>query len=204
MALASAQPADAAAQFHSTGLAGPPALTGKTLLLTAEQGYGDMIQFCRYLPDLITRAGQVVVEMPPPLIPLVAAMDPALKVIATDAPSPPFDMHCPLMSLPLALTTRLETIPGAGGYLRADLEKFGAGANVWARRQGRASVWFGTLPARRKIRRAKAWHWPNCRHLPAGADYVSLQKEHTAADLTAAGVYACSATICTISAKPPP
>ncbi|MEC8386605.1 MAG: tetratricopeptide repeat protein [Pseudomonadota bacterium] len=163
-------------------------LTGKTLLLTAEQGYGDMIQFCRYLPDLITRAGQVVVEMPPPLIPLVAAMDPALKVIATDAPSPHFDMHCPLMSLPLALTTRLETIPGAGGYLRADLGKI----RRWRQRLGAPTgprvglVWHTTSPSKNSPRKSVALAELR-RHLPAGADYVSLQKEHTAADLTAAG-----------------
>ncbi|MED5518248.1 MAG: glycosyltransferase, partial [Pseudomonadota bacterium] len=167
---------------------GRQALTGKTLLLTTEQGYGDMIQFCRYLPDLITRAGQVVVEMPPPLIPLVTAMDPALKVIATDAPLPPFDMHCPLMSLPLALTTRLETIPGAGGYLRADSQK----VQSWRRRLGAPKrprvglVWHTTSPSRNSPRKSLPLADLR-RHLPAGADYVSLQKEHTAVDLTGAG-----------------
>ena len=167
---------------------GRQALTGKTLLLTAEQGYGDMIQFCRYLPDLITRAGKVVVEMPPPLIPLFTAMDPALKVIATDAPLPPFDMHCPLMSLPLALTTRLETIPGAGGYLRADSQK----VQSWRRRLGAPKrprvglVWHTTSPSRNSPRKSLPLADLR-RHLPAGADYISLQKEHTAVDLTGAG-----------------
>jgi tetratricopeptide (TPR) repeat protein len=95
-------------------------IAGRTLLLHAEQGFGDTIQFCRYATLVRERGARVVLSVPPVLVRLVATMDPAVTVLADDAAPEAFDYHCPLMSLPLALGTTLETIPAMPRYLHAD------------------------------------------------------------------------------------
>jgi len=90
----------------------------RTLLVHAEQGLGDTIQFCRFLPLL--RARHIIFEAPKPLARLFAGQRLATRVVASGDPLPPFDVHCPLMSLPHRLVTTLETIPAAIPYLAAD------------------------------------------------------------------------------------
>jgi hypothetical protein len=86
---------------------------GKTILVHAEQqGHGDLIHYSRYVPLLAARGAQVVLEAPPSLIPVLTTL-PA-RIVAMGEPLPPFDLHCPMMSLPLTFGTRLDTIPGAG------------------------------------------------------------------------------------------
>ncbi|MBB6254751.1 tetratricopeptide repeat protein [Nitrospirillum iridis] len=95
-----------------------------TLLLHAEQGFGDTLQFCRYIPLAAARCRRVVVEVPQALLRLLRD-SPALtaaaevEIIARGTPLPEFDLHCPLMTLPLALDTRLETVPADVPYLTA-------------------------------------------------------------------------------------
>ena len=86
-------------------------ITGKTILLHAEQGFGDTIQFCRYVPFVVERAARVILEVPKPLHELMSTLPGAAQVISRGEPLPDFDIHCPLLSLPLAFGTRLETIP---------------------------------------------------------------------------------------------
>lgn len=94
-------------------------ISGATLLVHAEQGFGDTIQFSRYLPLLAGRAGRVVFECQPPLTRLMARSFPQVTVIATGEATA-FDRHIPLLSLPLLLgTRRLGDVPG-GPYLRAE------------------------------------------------------------------------------------
>jgi hypothetical protein len=97
------------------------ALGTGTLLLHAEQGFGDTLQFARYAPLLRARGLDVTLEVPPSLVRLISAQGWG-PVIPQDVatPPPPFARHCPLMSLPRVLGTRLETIPAAVPYLRAD------------------------------------------------------------------------------------
>jgi Flp pilus assembly protein TadD len=90
---------------------------GRILLVHAEQGLGDTIQFCRFLPLL--RARHLIFEVPRPLARLLAGQRVGARIVASGEPLPPFDLHCPLMSLPHRLGTTLETIP-AGPYLAAD------------------------------------------------------------------------------------
>ncbi|MFZ7219727.1 tetratricopeptide repeat protein [Bordetella hinzii] len=90
-------------------LGGPP-LAGKTLLVHAEQGLGDTLQFSRYVPALAALAGRVVLRVQPPLQALLQAYLPEVSVIAEGQPLPAFDHHVPLMSLPLALS-RSEPLP---------------------------------------------------------------------------------------------
>ncbi len=94
-------------------------LTGKTILLYAEQGFGDTIQFVRYAPLLAARGATVLVGCPPPLQRLLETVPGVDRVIADGAPRPAFDYHIPLLSLPLLCQTTLETIPATVPYVGA-------------------------------------------------------------------------------------
>jgi tetratricopeptide (TPR) repeat protein len=95
-------------------------LAHKTILLHAEQGLGDTIQFARYVP-LLRRAGAtVVLEVQPALKELFATLPGAAAVVARGEPLPAYDVHCPLGSLPHALATAPDSIPAKLPYLQAD------------------------------------------------------------------------------------
>lgn len=99
---------------------------GKTVLVYAEQGLGDTIQFSRFVPELEARGAKVILEVQSALVPLLRTLPAPAKermLIGMNAPKPAFDLQVPLMSLPLALGTRVDTIPAAGGYLFPDPEK---------------------------------------------------------------------------------
>jgi tetratricopeptide (TPR) repeat protein len=85
-------------------------IEGKTIFVHAEQGFGDTLQFCRYVPLLAERGAYVIVEVQPELKRLLSGLEDA-HVIARGEPVPPFDVHCPLLSLPRAFGTTLATIP---------------------------------------------------------------------------------------------
>ena len=94
-------------------------LTGKTILLHAEQGLGDTIQFVRYAP-LVKRLGSMVIlECQKPLLPLLATCPGIDRLVAQGDVLPDFDAHAPLLSLPTILRTSLDTIPAAVPYLFA-------------------------------------------------------------------------------------
>jgi tetratricopeptide (TPR) repeat protein len=94
-------------------------LKGQRVLLDPEQGMGDTIQFCRYAPLLAARGATVLLRSPEPLVRLLGTLAGVTEVVAEGDAAPPFDLYCPLMSLPLALGTTLETIPANGPYLHA-------------------------------------------------------------------------------------
>ncbi len=98
---------------------GPPgrALAGRTLLLHAEQGYGDTLQFVRYVPLLRRLGARVVLEVEAPLLRLLDGI--ADRVIAAGAAVPRCDLCCPLLSLPHAFRTGWREIPAAVPYLAA-------------------------------------------------------------------------------------
>jgi tetratricopeptide (TPR) repeat protein len=114
---------NAAQHFSAPRWNGAESLEGKTLLVHAEQGLGDVIQFCRYLPLLAARGIQVVFEVMPSLKPLLRSLSGAIHLVGRGEPLPPVDYYCPLLSLPLALNTRLETIPAQVPYLTAEPER---------------------------------------------------------------------------------
>ncbi|KVN21083.1 MULTISPECIES: tetratricopeptide repeat protein [unclassified Burkholderia] len=95
-------------------------LDGRTILLYHEQGLGDTLQFCRYVPRVKALGARVVVEAPVELKTLFATLDGVDALVARGEPLPPFDLHCPLLSLPLELRTDLSSIPADVPYLRAD------------------------------------------------------------------------------------
>lgn len=95
-------------------------IEGKTILLHAEQGLGDTLQFCRYAALVSNLGAKVVLEVPAELMRLMTTLDGVDQLIEAGQPLPPFDCHCPLLSLPLAFRTDLASIPSATPYLFAD------------------------------------------------------------------------------------
>ena len=95
------------------------AIGDRTILLHAEQGFGDTLQFCRYVP-LIARGARIILEVQAPLVRLLSRLPGNIEIVAHGDRLPPFDLHCPLLSLPRAFGTTLDTIPAATPYLAAD------------------------------------------------------------------------------------
>ncbi|MBW4691512.1 MAG: tetratricopeptide repeat protein [Lyngbya sp. HA4199-MV5] len=96
-------------------------LDGKTILLHAEQGFGDTIQFIRYAALVKALGAQVIVECPPELQTLLESATGIDQYVAQGTPLPTFDLHAPLLSLPHLLGTTLETIPATIPYLHPPL-----------------------------------------------------------------------------------
>lgn len=95
-------------------------LRGGTILLNAEQGLGDTLQFVRYAPLVAERGGTVVLEVQPRLQRLLGRMPGVSRVIARGEPPGDFAWQCPLMSLPLAFETTVDTIPAQTSYVQAE------------------------------------------------------------------------------------
>jgi tetratricopeptide (TPR) repeat protein len=95
----------------------------KTILLYAEQGLGDTVQFARYAPLLARMGAKVVLEVPPELAALFGRLDGVAEIVARGDALPAFDVHCPMGSLPLALRTEATVIPAAIPYLAASEER---------------------------------------------------------------------------------
>jgi tetratricopeptide (TPR) repeat protein len=102
---------------------GEESLSGKTILLHAEQGLGDTIQFCRYAQMVGDLGAKVILEVQKPLVRLLKDLPGVSALIAKGDPLPEFDFHCPLLSLPLAFRTDLKSIPNAKRYLKAEPER---------------------------------------------------------------------------------
>lgn len=100
-------------------LSNQPDLMGRTVLVVQEEGFGDTLQFLRYLPLLMQRGAHVAVAVPPPLIRLMRAI-PGVYVPDGEAAVPRFDFHCTFNGLPRAFETTLETIPCPVPYIAAD------------------------------------------------------------------------------------
>ena len=121
-------------------------MANKTILVYPEQGLGDCIQFCRYLAFFEGMDAQVVLETYPALSAIMATLKGDFTIVETGQPLPDFDYCCPIMSLPLAFNTTVETIPGTVPYLYADADK----QQIWRERLGQKSkprvglVWSGS------------------------------------------------------------
>jgi tetratricopeptide (TPR) repeat protein len=124
---------------------GNESLRGRTILLHAEQGLGDTLQFARYVPLLAARGAHVILEVQKPLVRLLANLPGAAAVVARQEPLPAYDYHSPLMSLPLACGTELDSIPADTPYIvpaAADVAAWGA--RLAQRRRPRIGlVWSG-------------------------------------------------------------
>ena len=105
---------------------GAEPVEGRTILLHAEQGFGDTLQFCRYAPLLADRGARVILAVPPALTGLCETLRGGAQIVSTDEALPAFDLHCPLMSLPRAFRTTLRSIPAEVPYLTASAEAISA------------------------------------------------------------------------------
>ncbi len=118
-------------------------LADRTILLHDEQGFGDAIQFVRYLPLVAARAARVILEVQPPLKALLSGVAGASLVMGRGEDLPAFDFRCPLLSLPLAFKTSLATIPATVPYVSAS--------------EDRIIKWKQRLPPAGKLRIGIAW-----------------------------------------------
>jgi tetratricopeptide (TPR) repeat protein len=101
---------------------GQESLGGKTILLWAEQGYGDTVQFLRYVPLVAQTAGLTILRVPTLLKSLAGTLDCQVSIITLED-LPFHDFNCPLMSLPLAFGSTLESIPSDIPYLRSKADQ---------------------------------------------------------------------------------
>ena len=92
-------------------------IKSKTILIHAKQGLGDTLMACRYIPMLASQGAKVIAEVQPPLKSLLKNLDGISLLIAKGETIPHFDVHCPIMSLPLAFKTTMQTIPAKVPYL---------------------------------------------------------------------------------------
>jgi tetratricopeptide (TPR) repeat protein len=157
---------------------GAEAIDGKTILLHSEQGLGDTIQFCRYVPLVAARGARVILEVERPLHEIMTNLAGATEVISKGDALPDFDFHCPLLSLPLAFGTHLETVPSVTSYLRAP----GQTLKHWQARLGPKArpriglVWSGR-PAHKNDQNRSISLRSLLPLLDIEATFVSLQKD---------------------------
>ena len=199
--------------FDSPPWLGDSTIVGKTILVHSEQGLGDTIQFSRYLPLLRDRNANVIVRAQPLVRELLSSLDGISEIFSPDDELPDWDFHCPMMSLPLAFGTTLETIPFPDPYLSVDKQL----VKSWERRLGStkkpriAIAWRGnpenTNDRKRSIRLAEIHHllndsfdWiclhPDCTDEEAGMVNSSM---HLIAPLNEATNLTDAAAICMIA-----
>ena len=172
--------------FSQPSWHGDDPIAGKTILLHSEQGLGDAIQFCRYVPLVAARGARVIFEVQKTLQTLMHSLGGIAQIAPKGGSLPAFDLHCPLVSLPLAFGTRLETIPSATAYLSAPVQR----VTTWqSRLQGQRHpliglVWSGNPGHERDRERSVGLRefLPLLDALDGEATFVSLQKDVRAAD----------------------
>ncbi|HEY2628866.1 MAG TPA: tetratricopeptide repeat-containing glycosyltransferase family protein [Usitatibacter sp.] len=176
-----------APDFSRPRWSGRESLAGKSILLFAEQGLGDSIQLLRYVPRVASMAAQVLLRLPGALVPLLKDLPPNCRWVSESEPPPMTDFQCPIMSLPNAFATTLETLPAIVPYLTADparvqawrvrLEALGKSPRV-------GIVWSGN--ASNPNDRNRSIPLETFRRIAApGVQFVSLQPEVRASDRAA-------------------
>jgi tetratricopeptide (TPR) repeat protein len=159
---------------------GKEAIDGKTVLVHVDEGFGDTIQFARYVPMLAARGARVILVVDGPAYPLLSGLAGVSQCFPFPAHAlPPFDFHCPMSSLPLAFATRLDTIPSGISYLPAPAA---SRVQAWDSRLGPHDrlrvglVWSGN-PSHRNDQNRSIPLRTLSRVLDADAAFVSLQKD---------------------------
>jgi tetratricopeptide (TPR) repeat protein len=167
---------------------GAEPIAGKTILLCADEGLGDAIQFARYVPMVAARGARVILIVHDPLCSFLSGLTGVSQCVPkSEGALPAFDFHCPLSRLPLAFGTRLETVPSATPYLPAAAE---SRVQAWEHRLGPHDrlrvglVWSGN-PKHDNDRNRSIPLRTLSRILDADATFVSLQKEPRLGDKVA-------------------
>ena len=124
---------------------GETSIAGKTLFIYWEQGLGDVLHCCRYVTMAAKVGARVVLEVPKPLVELMASLEGVATLIGEGDPPPEYDLHCPMMSLPLAFGTTIETIPAEVPYLHPNQDLVAAWRDQIADLRGHriGLVWAG-------------------------------------------------------------
>jgi len=159
-------------------------IRGKTLFLYVEQGLGDTIQFYRFVAPLLARGAQVILSVQDGLLRLLEKASPTVELVGSKTVPAAFDYHIPLMSLPLALGTTIDTIPAHGPYMNAEPERVAH----WAARIGKPGFKIGiSWQGARTGVTSRAMPLASFETLSrlAGVRLVSLQKGFGAEQLTA-------------------
>ena len=173
-------------QFQQPLWRGETELSGKRLLIHVEQGLGDMVQFCRFVPGLVSLGAEVILQVQKPLMPLISTLVSDVALIAKGDPLPEFDLYCPLMSLPYALGLTTETIPSFDSYLSADPVK----VEDWRKKLGPSDllrvgvVWSGRPEHKNDHNRSISLDALSP-VLDLPVEWHSLQKEYRASDVDA-------------------
>jgi Tfp pilus assembly protein PilF len=159
-------------------------LAGRTILLHGEQGFGDTIQGLRYVPLVAARGARVVLEVPAPLTQLAARLPGVAELVASGQTLPRFDLCCPLLSLPRAFATTLDTIPADVPYLSAEPDA----VERWREHLQGAGLKVGIAWAGSPLHRSDARRSIDVEKLEPllrlkGARWCSLQVGERAADL---------------------
>ena len=134
-------------KFSKPTWLGNEPIFGKTLFVHKEQGLGDFIQFCRYIPILEKLGAKVILETPLSLFDLMKSLSPSVMVIKEGESLPSFDLVCPIMSLPLAFKTTVKNIPASIPYLKVEKNR----KTFWKKNLGKKTlprigiVWSGSM-----------------------------------------------------------
>ncbi len=171
------------------------ALEGRRILLHAEQGLGDTIQFCRYATLVAARGGKAILQVQPAVESLVRSLAVVRAGLAETAPlgtkPPEFDLECPLMSLPAVFETTPDSVPWPGAYLGADPQLAGEKrlrfpSTGLARRSLRVGLAWAGNP-RDKADPQRSMHLQTLLPLlgAPGITWISLQKGPAAEQLSA-------------------
>ena len=133
-------------------------ISGQTILLHAEQGFGDCLQFVRFAKDVAARGARVILECQPALMTLMSSAAGLAHVLARGEALPPFDAHCPLLSLPYALKINSpQAIPPTQAYLTPPEQVRRRWAQVMAPYEGKLKVgivWAGAQVHNRDYERS--------------------------------------------------
>ena len=157
---------------------GKDSLKGKTILLHSEQGLGDSIQFCRYASLVKNLGAKVLLEIPEHLTHLLKNLDGVDILIEKGNSLPSFDYHCPLMSLPIAFNTELNSVPNSDAYLKASEAKI----EIWSKLLGLKTktriglVWSGNANHKNDRNRTISLQ-ELVEILPTQLEFICLQKE---------------------------
>lgn len=173
-----ARPPSPKRNFEEPLWTGDSDIAGKTILLHSEQGLGDTVQFIRYVGMMADFGARVVVEAPESLHFLFPAIKGIDQIVGKGQPLPAFDLHSPLMSLPLAFRTTIETVPATVPYLGVSPDR----TDLWLARLGQPSkprvalAWRGN-PKNSNDRNRSAQLIDILQHLSPAFDWLCLHHD---------------------------